>query len=173
MNRRAGFTLLEIVLALAILAGALAALGEVMRLAGQNAELVEGETQAQVLAESVMAELLSGARPLSQVNGEVFNMATDPRWEYWITLEPTERNELLLVRVAVSQQLPPEMEPARYELIRWMLDPETLPSDSQDSSASSGTEAGTDTSSLSASSSASSSAFSDSSAGNSAGGQQR
>jgi len=163
------FTLLEIVLALAILAGALAALGEVMRLADQNAELVEGETQAQVLAESVMAELLSGARALSDVNGAEFDQETDPRWQYWIALEPTERQELLLVRVTVAQELPPEMQPARYELVRWMLNPDYLPSESQGSSSStSGTESGTGSSS----SSGSSSAFGDSSAGNSAGGQQ-
>lgn len=163
------FTLLEIVLALAILAGALAALGEVMRLADQNAELVEGETQAQVLAESVMAELLSGARALSDVNGAEFNLGTDPQWQYWIALEPTERQELLLVRVTVAQELPPEMQPARYELVRWMLNPDYLPSESQDTSSStSGAEAGTGSSDTSGSSSA----FGDSSGGNSAGGQQ-
>jgi len=168
-TRRPGFTLLEIVLALAILAGALAALGEVMRLADQNAELTEGETQAQVLAESVMAELLSGARPLSTVNGAVFNLDTEPRWEYWVALEPTERRELLLMRVAVAQQLPPEMQPARYELVRWVLNPDYLPSQTQEtSSTTSGTETGTGTSN----SSGSSSAFGDANAGSSAGGQQ-
>ena len=60
-----GFSLLEIVLALAILAGTLAALGEVMRSASQSAALASDETQAQLLAESVMAELLAGARPLT------------------------------------------------------------------------------------------------------------
>ena len=64
-----GFSLLEIVLALAILAGALAALGEVMRLGDQNAEAAGDETQAELLAESVMSELVVGARPLENVNG--------------------------------------------------------------------------------------------------------
>ncbi len=41
---RGGFTLLEIILALAILAGSLAALGEVMRMADQNASLTRDET---------------------------------------------------------------------------------------------------------------------------------
>ena len=59
---QSGFTLLEIILALAILAGSLAALGEVMRLADQNASLTEDETQAQILAASVMDELVAGCR---------------------------------------------------------------------------------------------------------------
>jgi len=122
------FTLLEIVLALAILAGSLAALGEVMRLADHNAELVEGESQAQTLAESVMAEILAGARPLSNVNGTEFPLATEPRWQHWVAVEPTERDELLLVRVTVAQQLPPEQQPARYELARWVINPDYLPS---------------------------------------------
>jgi type II secretion system protein I len=173
MNRRAGFTLLEIVLALAILAGSLAALGEVMRLADENAEKVQGETQAQVLAESLVAELLCGARPMSTINGAVFDPSADPRWEYWVALEPTERQELLAIRVTVSEQLPPELQPARFELVRWVLDPDYLPSETQDSSSSTsgsdtGSGAGTDSS---GSSSGSSSAFGDSNAGNSAGGR--
>ncbi len=57
-----GFSLLEVVLALAILAGALAALGEVMRLGDENASAAADETRAEMLAESVMSEILVGAR---------------------------------------------------------------------------------------------------------------
>ena len=60
-----GFSLLEVVLALAILAGALAALGEVMRLGRPECRGRADESQAEMLAESVMSELLVGARPLA------------------------------------------------------------------------------------------------------------
>ena len=131
-----GFTLLEIVLALAILAGALAALGEVMRLADQNAEFTRDETQAQLLAESVMEEILCEARPLAAVNSALFDMVTEPRWQYSIVIEPTQQKELLLVRVAVAEQLPPELQPARFELVRWVLNPDSLPSPTEASSSS-------------------------------------
>ena len=62
-----GFTLLEIILALAILAGAMATLGEVMRLADQNATMTEGETQAQILAASLMDEFACGSREIALV----------------------------------------------------------------------------------------------------------
>ena len=45
LKSRTAFSLLEVILALAILAGSLAALGEVMRMAGQAARLTESETQ--------------------------------------------------------------------------------------------------------------------------------
>ena len=40
-----------------------------MRLGDQNAEAAGDETQAELLAESVMSELMVGARPLGNVNG--------------------------------------------------------------------------------------------------------
>jgi general secretion pathway protein I len=119
-----GFTLLEIVLALAILAGALAVLGEVMRLSDQTAERTGDETQAQILAESVMAELQSGYLPLSAVDSARFDQVSDPPWTYSIALEPTQHNELVLVRVTVQQDLPAEKQPARFELVRWTLNPD-------------------------------------------------
>jgi len=121
-----GFSLLEIVLALAILAGALAALGEVMRSASQSAALASDETQAQLLAESVMAELLAGARPTTAVNGAAFDLAIDPPWVYSIAIEPTPFQELIAVRVSVAQQLAPEMQPARCDLVRWLLSPDFI-----------------------------------------------
>ena len=123
-----GFSLLEIVLALAILAGALAALGEVMRLGDQNANLARDESQAEMLAESVMAELSCGARAPTNVNDAAFDLAVEPPWVYSIAIEPTEYQELVAVRVSVSQQLPPELQPARCDLVRWMLNPDFVTS---------------------------------------------
>lgn len=163
------FTLLEIVLALAILAGSLAALGEVMRLADQNAEAVRDETQAQMLAESVMAEILSGARPLATVNRAVFPLDTEPRWEYSIAVAPSERNELLVLQVSVAEELPPEMQPARFDLVRWVLNPDYLPDVAQSATS---PESDSGASSGSAESAGSSSAFGESSAGDFTGGQQ-
>jgi type II secretion system protein I len=119
-----GFSLLEIILALAILAGALAALGEVMRLADQNAALARDETQAEVLANSVMAELLCGARPMSAVNNAAFEIAAEPPWTYSVAIDATEYQELVAVRVNVAQQLPPELQPAQCTLVRWVLNPD-------------------------------------------------
>jgi type II secretion system protein I len=121
-----GFSLLEVVLALAILAGALAALGEVMRLGDQNAAAAADESQAQMFAESVMSELLVGARPVGNASGEL-PTEDDPPWVFEIEIQPTDFQELIAVRVSVSQQLAAQLEPARCDLVRWLPNPNFVP----------------------------------------------
>lgn len=145
-SRKTGFTLLEIILALAILAGSLAALGEVMRLAGQNAVLTEGETQAQILTASLMDELASGARQLSAVSQANLLSDADPPWVYSIDIQNTQYDQLVAVRVSVEQQLDARLQPAKFELVRWMPNPNYVPP-----------ETGDDTSTSSSSTSSSSS----------------
>ncbi len=131
------FTLLEIILALAILAGALAVLGEVMRLADQRASMTEGETQAQILAASVMDELACGARELSVVSQAPLDPDSDPPWLYSVSVENTDLDELVAVRVAVEQQLDARLQPARFEFVRWMPNRDYVPPESSDESSSS------------------------------------
>jgi type II secretion system protein I len=123
------FTLLEVILALAILAGSLAALGEVMRMADRNAALTRDETQAQIVASSVMDELAAGARALAAVDRGVFDPEWDPQWLYSIATEPTAYAELLAVRVLVEQQLAAPLQPARFELTRWLPNPDYVPAE--------------------------------------------
>lgn len=141
-----GFTLLEIILALAILAGSLTALGEVMRLANQNAAMAGDETEAQILASTVMDELISGAQSLTAVDQVEFDTDTDPPWVYSIELEETEYVELAAVRVLVEQELDSKLQPARFELVRWLPNPGYIPTEageeSSSSSASSNTTSG-------------------------------
>lgn len=136
-----GFTLLEIILALAILAGSLAALGEVMRLAGQNAVLTEGETQAQILTASLMDELASGARQLSAVSQASLGLDADPPWVYSIDIQNTQYDQLVAVRVSVEQQLDARLQPAKFELVRWMPNPNYVPPETGDDSSTSSSSA--------------------------------
>jgi type II secretion system protein I len=135
--KASGYSLLEVVLALAILAGAFAALGEVMRLGDRNAAQARDTTQAELLADSVMSELVAGARALGNVSAK-FNLATDPPWIYTIAVEPTEYAELVAVRVSVTQDMAPELDPVRCDLVRWLPNPDYLPaSTGEDTSAAS------------------------------------
>ncbi|HJQ79492.1 MAG TPA: prepilin-type N-terminal cleavage/methylation domain-containing protein [Lacipirellulaceae bacterium] len=122
-----GFTLLEIILALAILAGSLAALGEVMRLADQNAAATRDETQAQIIASSVLDELIAGVLPLTAVNQSPVAVESDPPWVFSIALEQTGYAELIAVRVLVEQQADARLQPARFELVRWLPNPDYVP----------------------------------------------
>jgi len=124
-----GFTLLEVILALAILAGSLAALGEVMRLADQSAAMTRDETQAQILAASIMDELVAGARGLTVVNRAVFDPDWDPQCVYSIAMEQTRYEELVSVRVLVEQQLDAGLQPSRFDLVRWLPNPNFVPAE--------------------------------------------
>lgn len=134
-----GFTLLEIILALAILSGSLAALGEVMRVADVNAAKVRDETDAEFLADSVMAELISGARTLQNVSETPFDSDSEPPWVYSIEVGSTQYDQLVSVHVSVAQQLEPQLQPARCELVRWLPNPDYLSTDSSPSASGSGT----------------------------------
>jgi type II secretion system protein I len=126
MNAR-GFTLLEVILSLAILAGSLAALGEVMRLADESAASSRDETHAQIIAASVMDEIVSGFRPLAAVGQAVVDPTIDPPWLFSVAIEETAYVELIAVRVLVEQQLEAQMQPARFELVRWLPNPDYIP----------------------------------------------
>ena len=134
-----GFTLLEVILSLAILAGALAALGEVMRLADRSASIAEDETHAQILAASIMDELSAGSRELAAIQQSPLETGDDPPWVYTVDLEQTQYDELVFVRVRVEQELEARLQPAHFELVRWMPNPNYVPPDTGDDSGTSST----------------------------------
>jgi general secretion pathway protein I len=66
-GKSGGFSLLEVILALAILTGAVAVLGEIVRLGIRNAQVARDTTQAQLLCESKLAEITAGIIPSDPV----------------------------------------------------------------------------------------------------------
>jgi type II secretion system protein I len=115
-----GFTLMEVILALAILAGALAVLGEVMSLAGRNAQDAQSYAQAQLLAASVMDEMLTGYTPLVQQSRQALESDDDTPWVYSVTLGTTTIDTLQSVEVVVEQDLDPAFNPVTYRLVKWV-----------------------------------------------------
>jgi hypothetical protein len=156
--------LLEVILSLAILAGSLAALGEVMRQSDRNASLGSDETRAQIIAASIMDELIAGTRPATAVSKAVYDPEDDPPWLFSIAIENTRYAELVGVRVLVEQQLEAQLRPAKFELVRWLMNPDFV------AQAQSQSAAAQSSSSSSSSSSRSSSTGSSSSIGGSGGG---
>jgi general secretion pathway protein I len=132
-RREGGFTLLEVILALAILTGAIAVLGELARVGISNADYTHKLTKAQLLCEGKMAEITSGITFSDPVSGVSFesemneDMASmiDPDeipWLYSITSDLIDDNGLLQVTVTVYQDLPEEKRPVTCSLVRWMMD---------------------------------------------------
>jgi general secretion pathway protein I len=151
LARRAGFSLLEVILALAILGGAIAVLGEGARLTLRNAELARDMALAQLLCESKMSEIVARTVAAENVQRATLVKNTDSGesdWLYSIETASLAEDGLMSVRVTVTRDLPAEKHPVQFSLVRWMSTTDasqstsTNPSTQQDSGASGSTGAG-------------------------------
>ena len=119
-NRRAGFSLLEVVLALAILVGALAVLGELLGLGTRHAREAADVSMAQVLCESKLAEIVAGITPAT--SAAAAPCENDPDWLYSITADSAAETGLLAIKVTVTESRPTP-HPVEFTLARWLRDP--------------------------------------------------
>ncbi|MGO8746213.1 MAG: prepilin-type N-terminal cleavage/methylation domain-containing protein [Thermoguttaceae bacterium] len=123
-----GFSLLEVILALVILAGAIAVLGECGRRAMKNAERARDMTTAQLLCEEEMSRVVAGIDEPQSVGDSPFDPddVSQTGWVYSIDVETPSVNNatgLLAVTVTVHQDLPSQKQPFSFSLVRWMVDP--------------------------------------------------
>ncbi len=125
-SQRPAFTLLEVILALAILAGAVAMLGELITLSSRRASDAYAETRAQLLASSLMDEMITGYTKLEQQSKEPLDVNDSVDWVYSVSFDSTEIDSLTSVEVLVEQDLERKYRPVKYRLVRW------LPSTSMD-----------------------------------------
>jgi type II secretion system protein I len=119
--RHKGLSLLEVILALAILGGALAVIGELMRIGLRAAELSRNETYAQLLCESKIAELASGIALPEPVVDEVLD--PEGNWVHSVTVERSDDQTLMAVQVTVRPANRID-ETQSFTLVRWMADPQ-------------------------------------------------
>jgi prepilin-type N-terminal cleavage/methylation domain-containing protein len=117
---RNAFTLLEVILSLAILAGAVAVLGEIMRAAGRSASDAEAETRAQLLASTVMDEMVSGVRQPTEQTRVALETDDSVVWVYSVTFGTIDIEDLIEVELVVEQDLEKKFNPVRYRLVRWL-----------------------------------------------------
>ncbi len=129
---RGGFSLLELILALAILALAVAAIGQLVRLGLAHARHARELTKAELYCESTMAELAAGVLPLEGVSD--IPIEQDSEWLYSVTVEPAAVDGLLVVTVTVYQAEPDPVRPIEFTLVRWLADPEVFSADAAASS---------------------------------------
>ena len=127
-----------------------------MRMADRSASIAEDETHAQILAASIMDELSAGSRELQAVPQSPLETGDDPPWLYTVEMAQTQYDELVSVRVRVEQDLEARLQPAQFELVRWMPNPDYIPPDiGEDGSTSSTTGTSSSTSGSSSTSSGS------------------
>jgi Tfp pilus assembly protein PilV len=130
-KKTSGFSILEIILALAILTGAIAVLGELGRLGMRNAKATEELSRAQLLCESKMTEYTSGISTPEAVANATFDTSfqdSNVPWIYSVETAQVDQDGLISVRVTVSQNLPAAQRPVTYSLVKWMIDPAVIES---------------------------------------------
>ena len=130
----AAFTLLEVIIALAILAGAVAVISQVSGSASRNATLARAETQAQLLARSIMNELLVGLIQFNDVTRQPLEADGVSPWVYSVSLDTTLLDGLNSVEVIVEQDMPEQFSPVKFSLVRWIT---TIPQTSENTEQSS------------------------------------
>jgi hypothetical protein len=112
---------LEVVLAIAILAGCIAAIGELVRLGLLHAEEARDLTNAQLLCESKIAEIAAGVVPTEAASMVPFEH--DTRWMYSVVVSSLDDQCLLSVQVTVQQVESTRLQPLTSSLTCWMIDP--------------------------------------------------
>ncbi|XZE44461.1 type IV pilus modification PilV family protein [Pirellulaceae bacterium SH467] len=141
---RHGLSLLEVVLALAILAVSAALLAQITRQATDNAMSAQKLAQAQMLCESKMAEVLVGAIPMEPLDWTLNEDGSLPgQWYYRLESSTTERENMIGLRLAVTDNPNPVTgSPELFFIVRWVIDP-SLGLDSPPSSDPAASGAGT------------------------------
>lgn len=130
---RTGLSLLEVVLALSILAVSAALLAQITRMATDNGLMAKRLATAQMLCESKMSEVLAGAIPLTASGWtEITDSGRKQSWYYQIQTEAAARPNMIGVRLSVTDQPnATTSNPELFYIVRWMIDPsmglDTLP----------------------------------------------
>ena len=130
-STRKGFSLLEILLALAILGGSLALLSRIAETGTSAAREARDLSVARILTQSKLSELLldsmsTGVSPQSVAPTlvESFDSQSTTPFYYGVDVQPAPLDGLLAIKVTVEAQNPNDGPPlARYSVVRWMVDP--------------------------------------------------
>jgi general secretion pathway protein I len=122
--RQVAMTLLEVILAIAILGGSLAVLGEIVRAGTRAAREAKILSTAQLLADSLTAEICASTTTPETTDGVVDDFG-GTRWTYTMQVEQVGQQGLLGIMVTVREDLDQSLQPTTFTLVRWMIDPQT------------------------------------------------
>lgn len=130
LRANAGFSLLEMVLALAILGGSLAVLAQIAETGVDAAREARALATARVLCQSKLNEELlnvsAGINPVTVLDSPVdsFDSQSLEDYTYSVEVSPGQLDGLLSMRVTVKALANNgEQQVAIYSLDRWVIDP--------------------------------------------------
>lgn len=127
-NCRRGLSLLEVVMAVAIMGLAMGIIGNLVRLGSKSAGLTKWRSQAQIICDTKMAEVAAGALPLESVSGAT--VPEKPEWSYTVQVQDSELTGLLKITVTVAPAAGFSGDFRPYQLTRLIHDPDYEPEQS-------------------------------------------
>ena len=123
--RRTAFSLLEVLLAIAILLGSAIVLAELAGIGTQHVTSAERLATAQRLCQLKLNEILAGITPLERVESQT--LVDRPDWIYSVEIEPISRpgfqQGLAALRVTVAEDVEEDQQGRQFTLTRWIRDP--------------------------------------------------
>jgi Tfp pilus assembly protein PilV len=115
---RAAFSLLEVMLATAILLGCVIVLAELASIGREHANSAHELGIAQRLCENKLNEILAGIAPLE--DAENLPLEEDDGWVYSVATQATPYNGLTAVQVTVARDPASGQRPREFSLLRWV-----------------------------------------------------
>lgn len=129
IGRRAGFSLLEMMLATAVLLGCVIVLGELAGIGRKHVDDIEGLSTAEVICQSTLNEMLSGAAVVESF--EKRPVDEQPGWMVSAEVMPVKQQGVVSLRVTTWYEDPElgldaeALPKHRFSLVRWTRDPST------------------------------------------------
>lgn len=124
---RHGLSLLEVLLSVAILGMALVAIGQLVKLGYQSATDAKLQTEAYIICDAKMAEVVAGVLPLESSGAQA--VEENPDWSFAVEVNSSDRMGLLRVRVKVEQSDNITSYPISYSIDRFVPDPDYDPAE--------------------------------------------
>ena len=121
-KKQRGLSLLEVVLAIAILGGSMAVLGQLINIGHSAAIDARDLSEAQILCDTKVSEVSAGVIPSTSVSDA--ELIEAPGWQYTLVVEKHGAIEGLLVVDCTVNQNPSEFSlPVSFRLVRLIPDP--------------------------------------------------
>lgn len=117
-----GLSLLEVVLAIAILGGAMVVLSQLINIGHTSAIDARDLSEAQILCDAKVSEISAGIIQGTSVSGA--DIVEAPGWQYSMTVDKANIEGLLVVDCTVTQDPSQFTAPVTYRLVRWIPDPD-------------------------------------------------
>ena len=122
-----GFSLLEVLLSIAILGGAMVVIGQLVNIGYRSAIEARIRSDANILVDGKMAEVSAGIIELQSTSSSVIE--ENPDWMYSVDVQQSGQLGLLMVMVTVEQTPNSASNPIFMSVVRLMPDPEYDPLD--------------------------------------------